>query len=127
MTPGGAKCYTKQERLDIGRQVHTHELSHKEAMDKYGLCNASIDNYVVAYRKANDIHGTTKKASTPCIRKVKPASTPDIEAYMSMSKEELIDELIRSKVNEARAKKGYKVKGDGPSKEFISLSNKNFR
>ena len=28
-----------------------------------------------------------------------------------MSKEELIDELIRAKVNETRAKKGYEVNG----------------
>jgi transposase len=46
---------------------------------------------------------------------------------MAMSKEELIDELIRAKVNEARAKKGYEVKGDGTSKEYSSLSNKNFK
>ena len=43
------------------------------------------------------------------------------------AEEELIDELIRAKVNEARAKKGYEVKGDGASKEYSSLSNKNFK
>ena len=43
----------------------------------------------------------------------------------AMTKEELINELIRAKVNEARAKKGYEVRGDGTNKEFISLSRKN--
>ena len=40
-------------------------------------------------------------------------------------KEELINELILAKVNEARAKKGYEVKGVGADKEFVSLNNKN--
>ena len=30
-----------------------------------------------------------------------------------MSKEELIHELIMARINEARLKKGYEVKGDG--------------
>ena len=42
-----------------------------------------------------------------------------------MTKEELINELIRAKVNKARAKKGYEVRGDGTNKEFVSLSRKN--
>ena len=42
-----------------------------------------------------------------------------------MTKEELINELILAKINEARAKKGYEVKGVGSSKEYISLNSKN--
>ena len=48
-----------------------------------------------------------------------------MESYMSMSKEELINELIKAKANELRAKKGYEVKGVGANKEFIPLNNKN--
>ena len=36
-----------------------------------------------------------------------------------------INELIKAKANELRAKKGYEVKGAGANKEFISLNNKN--
>ena len=43
----------------------------------------------------------------------------------SMTKEELILELVRSKIREARLKKGYEVKGDGAEKVFIPLSSKN--
>ena len=32
---------------------------------------------------------------------------------MSMTKEELIKELVKSRINEARLKKGYEVKGVG--------------
>ena len=42
-----------------------------------------------------------------------------------MTKDQLIEELIKSKINEARAKEVYEVKGDGQNKEFISLSSKN--
>ena len=42
-----------------------------------------------------------------------------------MTKDELILELVRSKIREARLKKGYEVKGDGTEKVFIPLSSKN--
>ena len=44
-----------------------------------------------------------------------------------MSKEELLHELMKSKINEARLKKGYMVKGDGAEKEYYLLNNKNTR
>ena len=42
-----------------------------------------------------------------------------------MTKEELLDELIKAKIAEARAKKGYTVKGAGACKEFIPINTKN--
>ena len=44
-----------------------------------------------------------------------------------MTKDQLIDELIRAKAGELRAKKGYEVKGDGANKEFISLRTRNMK
>ena len=41
-----------------------------------------------------------------------------------MSKEELINELVHAKINEARLKKGYEVKGAGTQKEFVPLDSK---
>ena len=41
-----------------------------------------------------------------------------------MSKEELIHELVRAKITEARLKKGYEVKGVGTQKEYVPLDNK---
>ena len=52
---------------------------------------------------------------------------PDLEAYASMTKEELIREIVRSKIREARLKKGYEVKGDGAEKVFIPLGSKNIK
>ena len=42
-----------------------------------------------------------------------------------MTKEELIRELILSKANELRAKKGYEVRGVGANKEFITSDEEN--
>ena len=44
--------------------------------------------------------------------------------YEAMSKEELIQELVRAKIVEARLKKGYEVKGAGAQKEFAPLDSK---
>ena len=39
--------------------------------------------------------------------------------------EELIGEIIKARINEARAKKGYLVKGDGAEKVFEPIGNRN--
>ena len=45
--------------------------------------------------------------------------------YESMAREELIQELVLAKINEARAKKGYEVKGVGAEKEYIAYDSSN--
>ena len=114
--------YTEEQRIDIGRQVYTHEISRVDAQIKYGVAASGIDKYVHAYKVANGI--PTQTHSQSGMRQI-PGGEIDIETYRAMSKEELIDELIKAKVNEARAKKGYEVKGVGANKEFISLNSKN--
>ena len=47
--------------------------------------------------------------------------------YESMTREELIQELVLAKINEARAKKGYEVKGVGAEKEYIVYDSRNTR
>lgn len=62
------------------------------------------------------------KSLTAIAEKIPEDLTPN---YHSMSKEELIEELMKAKIREARLKKGYMVKGDGVEKEYILLDNKN--
>ena len=120
--------YTKEERIDIGRQVYTQELTHKEAEQKYGIAKSGIDRYIQDYKIANGIPIKSRSDRSVTSAIGNKATQPfDIEAYKAMSKDELINELIRAKVNEARAKKGYEVKGDGASKEYISLNNRNLK
>ena len=118
--------YTKEQHLDIGRQICTQELTVQEAMDKYGISRSAAQLCQTDYKRANGIplRNQTSTQQTS-FKKVKTASYLDMDAYMSMSKEELIDELIRAKVNEARAKKGYEVKGVGASKVYSSINSKN--
>ena len=42
-----------------------------------------------------------------------------------MTKEELIRELVKARITEARLKKGYEVKGDGAEKVFMPIDSKN--
>ena len=120
--------YSKEEQLAIGKRLYNHELSHKEAMAEYGVSDSSLDKYTQAYKISQGIPLNTPTPSTQVKNKRhKLSSNPDIDEYMAMTKEELIDELIRAKANELRAKKGYEVKGVGSSKEFIPLNNKSLK
>ena len=127
--------YSKEQRIDIGRQVYTHEISRLEASQKYEVSDSSLDVYVSLYKLTSGIqtqnarvavrNKTNKTDKDENKQKATASGAWDIESYRAMTKEELINELIRAKVNEARAKKGYEVRGDGTNKEFISLSRKN--
>lgn len=50
---------------------------------------------------------------------------PSLKEYESMSKEELIDALVMARINEARLKKGYAVKGSGVEKEYLPIDSGN--
>ena len=104
--------YTKEERLDIGRRIYTGEMSRYEASEKYGININTARDYMRLYR---DTHGLPAKRGTPKNYAVglTASSAAGLEELESMSKEELIRELIRARINEARLKKGYEVKGDG--------------
>jgi transposase len=116
--------FTREERIDIGRQVYTKELTRKEAMEKYKIARSLLDLYIQDYKLSVGIPVRESYKNSACTTNV-ASKVPDIEAYQAMSKEELINELIKAKANELRAKKGYEVKGDGANKEFIILNRRN--
>ena len=119
--------YTVEERLDIGRRIYEGEINRYEAAVEYGICETCARNYMRQYRAANGLPAKKPGASIQeQERPLKPtAEVLDLEEYEAMTREELIQELVRSRIREARLKKGYEVKGDGPEKVFIPLSNKN--
>jgi len=121
--------YTKEERLAIGEQLYKHEIRQKDAMAKYNISKATAEKYLRAYKEHNGIPIITQKSASSASKmqsvKSKSSVNPEMEEYMSMSKEELIRELVQAKANELRAKKGYEVKGAGANKEFVPLNNKN--
>lgn len=118
--------YSYEERLEIGSKLYHNELSRAEASEQYGISVNSARDYMRLYRDANRL-----PPKTQCCERGEAAFASrgaiydGLEAYASMSKEELLRELARSKVNEARLKKGYMVKGVGKEKQYIRLGTKN--
>ncbi len=121
--------YTLEERLEIGRRIYEGEINRYQAAVKYDICETCARNYMRQYRSINGLPAkrpgrTIAKEGKE--RESKPVVLdPNLEEYESMTKEELIREIVRSKIREARLKKGYEVKGDGAEKVFIPLGSKN--
>ena len=90
----------------IGRTKH--DLPHADIFDR----NLRIFHLII------DHHECSGTART---RIPKPNN---LEGYDAMSKEELIQELIKARITEVRLKKGYEVKGDG---SVILYNSKNTR
>lgn len=117
--------YTKSERIELGRKIYESGLSNRKAAEVFGIGKGSAGRYRNLYEQSEGIdhspkaHINRKALITPG----EPSS--DSNDYSSMTKEELIEELMKSKIREARLKKGYMVKGAGATKEYILLDSKN--
>lgn len=118
--------YTREERLDIGRQIYNNEINKNDAAEKYGISTSTARDYMRLYRDVNNLPPKNNIQTDGIVTKITThSSTPDLSEYESMTKEELIYELIKCRVNELRLKKGYEVKGDGVKKTFTAFANKN--
>ncbi len=104
--------YTREERLDIGRRIYEGELSRYQAAEAYGISEMTARDYMRLYRDANQLPAkrhTKALHQAPAFQSA-PVNMEDLE---SMTKEQLIQELMKARIAEARLKKGYEVKGDG--------------
>lgn len=101
----------------------------QSAADLYGINKHTTKRYLWLYRGTNGLppqKGRRESLSRAVARKaVSPSG--DMAEYESMTREELIQELVLAKINEARAKKGYEVKGAGVEKEYIVYDSRNIR
>lgn len=118
--------YTEEQRLNIGREIYTGELTRYQAAEKYGIGEYTARTYMRMYRDANKLPA---KRNGGYVRSsiVKPATTTEgstLNEFEAMTKEELIQELIKARITEARLKKGYEVKGDGVVILYDSKSTK---
>lgn len=104
--------YTKEQRLDIGRQIYTGEITYGQALKKFEVSRWSLKEYVRLYREVNGLP-VMKKSNQNVQSTLKNIEPNTLEEYEAMSKEELINELVKARIAEARLKKGYEVKGDG--------------
>ena len=118
--------YTKEQRLDIGREIYENRITPIEAEKKYGIGHGSTVTYRQLYEKEFGLPPWNKNKVAKSARLSAPSGCEpcSIEEYESMSKQELIHELVKARIREARLKKGYEVKGDGSITQY---SKKNIR
>ncbi|MBP5357196.1 MAG: hypothetical protein J6Y68_03505 [Clostridia bacterium] len=101
--------YDKEQRLEIGRRVYINEISARDAMYTYDLSITTVKNYAKEYMESINV----------------PTESSTVENLNKLTKEQLIDEVIKARVDVERAKKGYAVKGGGQEKEYINLLEAN--
>ena len=80
------------------------ELSEAEAEIKYAIGRTCIQNYVRLYKETSGISIRRRKRTSTDTILYSPVETA-LPAYEAMTKEELINELIKAKANEVWAKK----------------------
>ena len=121
--------YTLEQRLDIGREIYSRSITVNEAAIKYAINNYTAREYMRFYRDKNNLPPLNQNDPIEISKKQekKKDQVVDYNDLESMTKDELIDEVIKAIINTERAKKGYIVKGDGQEKEFISLNNQNLK
>lgn len=121
--------YTLEQRLDIGREIYSRSITVNEAAIKYGINNYTAREYMRFYRDKNNLPPLNQNETIEISKKreKKKDQIVDYNSLESMTKDELIDEVIKARINIERAKKGYIVKGDGQEKAFISLNNQNLK
>lgn len=119
--------YTKEERLEIGCKIYHSGLSSLKAAKQFGISGECARRYRILYEESQGIEHTDKRKKAISVEPEISISSKSTypEEYTSMSKEELLEELMQSKIREARLKKGYMVKGVGADKEYILLDSKN--
>lgn len=118
--------YAREQRLDIARCVYDGELTVEETAVKYELNPSSVKGYLRLYRAETGLPPRTcGKRTREVTQPIEDQKEPSLKEYESMSKEELIDALIMARINEARLKKGYSVKGSGVEKECLPIDSGN--
>lgn len=117
---------TREFNLNIGRRFVNGEISKKEARELIGGGRNCIYYWANEYKRSIGDKNIPSKFYQP-VQTIKDevVNEDEISRLSLLYKEELIDEVIKAKVGEARAKKGYEVKGGGANKEFVILNNKN--
>ena len=116
--------YTLEERLDIGHRIYDGELTKYAAAEQYGISENCARDYMRLYRDMNHLPPKNAKGVGRSAEALKNNTPQKLEDLESMTKEQLIQELVKARITEARLKKGYEVKGDG---SVVLYGSKNTR
>lgn len=95
--------YTLDQRLEIGREIYTKTISIFEASTKYNTNNYTARDYMRLYRDKHGLPPADKSVNKILEEKshVSKKNTNRIVNYdelEAMSKEELIDEVIKARL-----------------------------
>lgn len=112
------KQLTRCEEMDIGKQIYDHLLTIPSAAEKFGVTYGVARKWLREYRRTNGLPPNNKGFVKP---KASPAAKASCEDLEGMTRDQLIDEVIKARVEAERSKKGYTAKGGGAAKEFFSL------
>ena len=99
--------YTKEERLEIGRRIYQREITLATAAVEYDVNFYTARDYLRLYKARENVsipQGLRLGGSQDDTL----ADKPNICQYEKMSREELMDELIKAKIDIARAKNAMK-------------------
>ena len=107
--------YTKEERLDIGRRIYDGEISRYQAARIYDISEQTARDYMRLYRDTEQL--PPKRAAKSTITAPSFQTNPvGMEELESMTKEQLIQEVVKARITEARLKKGVILYGNGNTK-----------
>ena len=115
--------YTKAQRLDIGKKIYTREITVAQASEIYEVNIYTARDYMRLFRDINDLPPLDSDSEISNSTLKSKHST--LDELGRMSKQSLIAEVIKARIEAERAKKGYEVKGGGLTKEFITSNKKN--
>ena len=91
--------YTKEQRLNIGKQIYENELTKYEAAEQYNIGINSAREYMRLYRDANNLlPKNTSPYGVKLEKTFAQVSKKNLPEYEAMTKEELIKELIKSRL-----------------------------
>ena len=62
--------FTKEERMQIGREIYTHEITISEATEKYGVNWYTTRSYMRQYRDINKLPPMSDGQECSAIKKV---------------------------------------------------------
>ncbi len=97
--------YRKEERLDIARRVYDREMTVSEAAIKYDISPDTVKGLRL-YRTQTGLPPMNRGGGASLLRNAATLGDSSLKKYEGMTREELIDELVMARINEARLKIG---------------------
>ncbi len=97
--------YTKEERLNIGRRIYEGELTLAAAAITYDINLYTARDYFRLYKASKNIVVTEGYRSGGRQQRAAAGGEDEKKSYEQMSRQELVDEIVRLKSETTRTKR----------------------